>query len=125
MNTMIVKKRCITLIEMIIVITLIGIIMGALAWRYTGALDKGRAFKTETSIARLETILNLAVAENPRLIEEIDSQWQNVVKQSPLIDDPNKLIYDGWGFEFEVTSEGGDIRVYSEALENYKRGATP
>lgn len=122
---MIVKKRCITLIEMIIVITLIGIIMGALAWRYTGALDKGRAFKTETSIARLETILNLAVAENPRLIEEIDSQWQNVVKQSPLIDDPNKLIYDGWGFEFEVTSEGGDIRVYSEALENYKRGATP
>ena len=45
MNTMAVKKRFITLIEMIIVITLIGIIMGALAWRYTGALEKGKAFK--------------------------------------------------------------------------------
>lgn len=122
MNTLIAKKRHITLIEMIIVITLIGIIMGALAWRYSGALDKGRAFRTETSIARLETIINLAIAENPKLIDDIESQWQNIVNASPLVDDPNKLIYDGWGDLFQVVQEGGEVKIRSERLEQYQRG---
>lgn len=121
MNTMIVKRRYITLIEMIIVITLIGIIMGALAWRYTGALDKGKAFKTETAMARLETILNLAVADRPGIIDDIDSEWKKIVEQSPLVDDPNKLIYDGWGAEYDVSVEDGEIVVRSENYENYRR----
>ncbi|ADI39246.1 putative general secretion pathway protein G [Waddlia chondrophila 2032/99] len=121
MNTMTVKRRYITLIEMIIVITLIGIIMGALAWRYTGALDKGRAFKTETGMARLETILNLAVAERPGLIDDIDSEWKKLVEKSSLVDDPNKLIYDGWGDEYDVSVEGGEIIIRSENYENYRR----
>lgn len=121
MNTMIVKRRYITLIEMIIVITLIGIIMGALAWRYTGALDKGKAFKTETAMARLETILNLAVAERPGIIDDIDSEWKKIVEQSPLVDDPNKLIYDGWGAEYDVSVEDGEIVVRSKNYENYRR----
>jgi general secretion pathway protein G len=121
MNTLAVKKRYITLIEMIIVITLIGIIMGALAWRYTGALDKGRAFSTETSMARLETILNLAVAENPRLLDSIESDWRTVVEKSPLVDDPNKLIVDGWGYPFDVNVEQGEIVIRSESYENYRR----
>lgn len=121
MNTMIVKRRYITLIEMIIVITLIGIIMGALAWRYTGALDKGKAFKTETAMARLETILNLAVAERPGVIDDIDSEWKKIVEQSPLVDDPNKLIYDGWGSEYDVSVEDGEITIRSDNYENYRR----
>ncbi len=121
MSKMIVRRRYITLIEMIIVITLIGIIMGALAWRYTGALDKGKAFKTETGMARLETILNLAVAERPGIIDDIDSEWRKVVEQSPLVDDPNKLIYDGWGEEYDVSVEDGEIIVRSQNYENYRR----
>jgi len=121
MSKMIVRRRYITLIEMIIVITLIGIIMGALAWRYTGALDKGKAFKTETGMARLETILNLAVAERPGIINDIDSEWKKVVEQSPLVDDPNKLIYDGWGEEYDVSVEDGEIIVRSQNYENYRR----
>ena len=95
--------------------------MGALAWRYTGALDKGRAFKTETAMARLETILNLAVAERPGLIDDIDSEWEKIVEQSPLVDDPNKLIIDGWGSEYDVSVEDGDIIIRSENYENYRR----
>lgn len=121
MSKMIVRRRYITLIEMIIVITLIGIIMGALAWRYAGALDKGKAFKTETGMARLETILNLAVAERPGIIDDIDSEWRKVVEQSPLVDDPNKLIYDGWGEEYDVSVEDGEIIVRSQNYENYRR----
>lgn len=121
MNIIVLKKRCITLIEMIIVITLIGIIMGALAWRYTGALDKGKAFKTETGMARLETILNLAVAEDPSVINDIESRWKSIVEKSPLVDDPNKLIYDGWGDEYDVSVEDGEIIIRSENYENYKR----
>jgi len=121
MSKMIVRRRYITLIEMIIVITLIGIIMGALAWRYTGALDKGKAFKTETGMARLETILNLAVAERPGIINDIDSEWKKIVEQSPLVDDPNKLIYDGWGEEYDVSVEDGEIIVRSQNYENYRR----
>lgn len=121
MHTLVTKRRYITLIEMIIVITLIGIIMGALAWRYTGALDKGKAFKTETTMARLETILSMAVAERPGLIDEMDSEWKKIVERSPFIDDPNKLIYDGWGKEYNVSVEDGDIIIRSESFENYRR----
>ncbi len=121
MHSLVIKRRYITLIEMIIVITLIGIIMGALAWRYTGALDKGKAFKTETAMTRLETILSIAVAERPGLLEEIDSEWENIIEQSPLVDDPQKMIYDGWGSKYDVSLEDGEIIIRSENYENYRR----
>jgi len=115
------KKRAVTLIEMMIVMFLIALITGVVAYNYRGSLDQGKAFKTKVGIEKVETILNLAVAQNPDLKDSISSDWQEIIRQSPLVHDVNALIKDGWGNDYTVESEqNGTIRVRSQQYEDYK-----
>lgn len=119
---LIVKKSYITLIEIMIVMFLIALITGVLAYNYRGSLDQGKVFKTKAAIEKLETILNLSVAENPGLNENITEHWQEVIKSSPLVKNSNDLIYDGWGKEYRVEKNSeGQIEVYSDALNDYEK----
>ncbi len=43
-------KRCVTLIEMMIVMFLISLITGVIAYYYRGSLDEGKAFKTKAAL---------------------------------------------------------------------------
>src|SRR5438552_2150021 len=97
------ERRYLTLIEMMIVMFLIALIMGVIAYNYSGTLEEGKAFKTKAGIEKLGTILNLAAAENPDILNDIDGSWQDVVKSSPLVQSPNSLIRDGWGQVYQVT----------------------
>lgn len=116
------KRRLITLIEIVIVMFLIAMITGVVAYNYTGTLEKGKAFKTEMGIERLTQILNLAVSENPRLVQHIGNDWQNIVRNSPLVNKPDDLIDDGWGIPYQVSvDENGNIKVYSEKYTSYKQ----
>ena len=115
-----VRKRYITLIEIMIVMFLIALITGALAYRFGGALEKGYAFKTKANIERLEAILNLAVAENPSLLQNIESNWQDIVDSSPLVKDAKSLKTDGWGNLFRVSDNKGQIEIHSDKYEDYK-----
>jgi len=115
------KRRCITLIEIMIVMFLIAIIAGVVTYNNRGSLDEGKAFKTKTAIDKIETILNLSVAEDPRLMDHIDSEWKKIIASSPLVKNPDDLTKDGWGNDFKVTSENNVIHVYSEKYEDYKR----
>lgn len=117
---MIITKRFVTLIEMIIVMVLIGIILGVVAYNYSGTLDEGRAFKTRTAKEKLETILNLYVSENPGDQNFISSGWEKIVKDSPLVQNPDSLIKDGWGTKFEVeVDSSGTIKIHSKKFEEY------
>jgi type II secretory pathway pseudopilin PulG len=115
------KKNYITLIEMMIVMFLIALITGVIAYNYRGSLDEGKAFKTKAGTEKLETILNLKVSENPSLLDDIESSWRDIVRNSPLVQNPDALIKDGWGRDYQVTVENGVIRARSEAYENYAR----
>ncbi len=117
-----VKRRFVTLIEMMIVMFLIALITGVVAYNYRGSLDEGKAFKTSTAITKLETILNLAVAKNPEIREGITSSWKEIIKASPLVQDPNSLIKDGWGedYQVEVNQETGAVEVSSAKYTEYK-----
>ncbi len=44
-----------TLMEIMIVMALIAMILGAVAWNYQGALDDGRAFETKANIEKVRT----------------------------------------------------------------------
>jgi len=114
------KKRYITLIEIMIVMFLIALITGVIAFNYRGSLDEGKAFKTKAAIDKLETILNLKVSEDPSFQDSITSEWQNVIKHSPLVSNANALLKDGWGGDYTVTLEsGGAVRVRSQKYEDY------
>lgn len=121
MNSLVIQKRYVTLIEMMIVMFLIALILGVLAYNYRGTLEEGKAFKTKTGIEKVETILNLAVAQNPDLQNEIESKWQEVVSSSAM-GNPS-LVKDGWGYPYQVTIENGRIVVRSERYEEYIRSS--
>lgn len=114
------NRRFVTLIEMMIVMVLIALIMGVVGYNFQGALEKGYAFKTETGREKLETILNLAVAENASILDDLETTWKGVVADSPLVRNPENLIKDGWGVEYDVSVENGRITVKSEKYDAYE-----
>lgn len=125
MSIQVIKRRCITLIEILIVMLLISMIAGVVAYNYRDTLEKGKAFTTEQTIEKIKTALTLRVAEDPSSLESIPSNWKQYLKESPLVTDAEKMSRDGWGVEFEVSitrdTETGepDILVISRNYENY------
>lgn len=116
------QKRLITLIEIMIVMFLIALITGVLAYNYQGSLEEGKVFKTKVGMERLETILNLAAAQNPSLTEDISGRWKEIIGKSPLVSNPKDLEFDGWGYEYKVEKDpDGRIQITSEGLRNYEQ----
>ncbi len=112
-------RRCVTLIEMMIVMFLIAMIIGVVAYNYQGTLEEGKAFKTKAGKEKLETILTLAISENPELKDNIDSKWKEVIKNSPLVQNSQDLTKDGWGDEYEVKIDNDHVKVYSRKYAAY------
>lgn len=112
------SRRYLTLIEMMIVMFIISLLIGFLAYRYTGSLEESKAFKTKVAIERVSTILNLKAANDPGFLSDVQS-WQEIIKSSPLVSNPKDLIYDGWGNPFEVYVNDGTIYVASKTYEDY------
>ena len=96
------KKRALTLIEIMIVILLITLIGGAVGYNVKGSLKKGRDFKTEQAKAQLEDIFELCVQEgkDPRKIVEKPIEF---LTESGLAKDPKKLLQDGNGRDFKIS----------------------
>lgn len=117
-----IKRRFVTLIEMMIVMFLIALITGVVAYNYRGTLEEGKVFKTKTGIQKLETILNLEVAKNPQLSGNIKSNWQAIILNSPMVHDPQALIVDGWGMPYDVDiDDNGAVKVTSQRYNEYLR----
>ena len=116
-----IKKRYITLVEMMIVMFLIAMITGVIAYNYTGSLEEGKAFKTKAGMQKIETILALETSAGD--IDNIDKGWEDIISRSPLVQNPQELIKDGWGNKYEVTTEdeggGKKIVVTSKRYNEY------
>ncbi len=114
------KKRFITLVEMMIVMFLIAMITGVIAYNYTGSLEEGKAFKTKAGIEKIHTILDLHLATHPEEKDNIDSNWQEIVGRSQLVKNAKELIKDGWGVEYKVTKDNdGEIEIVSDKYNAY------
>lgn len=117
------KKQFITLVEMMIVMFLIAMITGVIAYNYTGSLDEGKAFKTKAGIEKIHTVLDLYLASHPDEASNIDSNWRQIVSNSQMVKNPNELIKDGWGMEYEVSrGNDGEIVIKSAKYESYQAG---
>lgn len=113
-------RRCVTLVEMMIVMFLIAMIIGVVAYNYQGSLDEGKAFKTKTTIEKVQTILLIRLAEDGDI--DVESSWKEVLKQSPLVQNAKSLTKDGWGQELQVRrGDNGEPQVYSKRFEEYKK----
>lgn len=112
------KKRWITLVEIMIVMFLIAMITGVIAYNYTGSLEEGKAFKTQSGIEKIKTILALEAANSSVDVDK----WKEIVQKSPLVQNSKELIKDGWGNEYDVHLDNeGQVIVTSKKLEDYYR----
>lgn len=115
------QKRFITLVEMMIVMFLIAMITGVIAYNYTGSLEEGKAFKTKAGIEKIHTVLDLYLATHPDEMNNIDTQWKEIVANSQLVKNAGELTKDGWGVDYQVHKgdSEGDIIIKSERYEAY------
>ncbi len=88
------QNKSFTLIELMVVIALIGIIGGVLTYNLKGSLEKGKVFKTQESKHQIKNILNLASIEDNVSIEEVIENWEHYIRNSPLIQNHEKIIND-------------------------------
>lgn len=111
-----------TLIEIMIVILLIGLIGGALAYNMRGSLDRGRVFKTEQTMARAYDVLMMKYAEgNYPDVAALLAEKTKILNNSPLLKDGDKYLKDGWGKDFVFEPDGDEIKITSVTLDQWKK----
>lgn len=115
------RRRFITLVEMMIVMFLIAMITGVIAYNYTGSLEEGKAFKTKAGMEKIHTVLDLHLATHPEDRDHIESKWQEIVDNSQLVKNSKELKNDGWGVIYQVSKDNdGEIEIKSERYNTYQ-----
>jgi general secretion pathway protein G len=115
------KKSSITLLEIMIVISLIAIIGGVLSYNMKGSLDKGRAFKTEKAQEQINDILQLELNKGDATPQEIEANPAGFLERSELVKKSKELIKDGWGVEMKVEYKNGNFIATSAKLDEYQK----
>lgn len=96
------KKRALTLIEIMIVIFLITLVTGAIGYNMKGSLDKGKRFRTIQARDQLNDLLLICLDESNATAEQIAKEPETYLTKSGLAKDPKNLLKDGWGELFDI-----------------------
>jgi prepilin-type N-terminal cleavage/methylation domain-containing protein len=102
-----IKKKSLTLIEIMIVIALIGIIGSVVGVNMKKSMDKAKEFKTKAQIQKIEDALNMYYAENSVAPEEILLSTETILKESGLFKDDKNLLKDAHGKSLIVLFDKG------------------
>jgi type II secretory pathway pseudopilin PulG len=97
------KKRTLTLLEIMIVIFLITLITGVIGYNMKGSLDKGKIFRTEQARAQLQDMLLLSLSEGKKM-DEILNNPLAALEGLGIARDPKALLKDGWNENFFITA---------------------
>lgn len=117
-----IKKRHITLLEIMIVILLIGIITSVVGYNVKGSLDKGKIFKTQQAQNQIKELLLLEVAKGAN-IDEVVKNPEKYLIESGLPKDVSALLKDGWNEDFLIKTNKSktDIIVTSKNLKKIEK----
>ena len=120
------KKRALTLLEIMIVIFLITLITGAIGYNMKGTLDRGRAFRTEQAKTQLHDLLLICLEEGVKGDDIVKDPAANL-KRFNLAKNSEKLVQDGWGTDFVIqyNQSKHDFKISSSAYEKYKKKVNP
>lgn len=115
-------KRSMTLIEIMVVITLIGIVGGALAFNMRGSIQKGKIFQTEQNCARVYDALMMEYATSGLSLQEIIDNKESILKSASWCQNGEKLLKDAWGEDLivQLHKSGADIEVLSAHMSKKK-----
>ncbi|WP_100934303.1 type II secretion system protein [Candidatus Chlamydia corallus] len=114
------RKQSITLIEMMVVITLIGIIGGALAFNMRGSIHKGKVFQSEQNCAKVYDILMMEYATGGSSLKEIVAHKETIVEEASWCKEGKKLLKDSWGEDLvvQLNERGDDLVIFSKRVQS-------
>lgn len=113
------RKQPFTLMEIMIVIFLIGLIGGVIAYNMKGSLDEGRYFQSQQAIRQVQEVLELEIARGAT-VKAVSDNPGFYIKRSGIIKNLDKVMKDGWGNEFEITvTDDGKVEVMSDKFKEY------
>jgi len=101
------RREGFTLVEIMIVITILAMMVTGVAVAVLPQLGKARIKSTKADAQALRSAVMLYVADNPRGCPTVE----DLVSEKYL--DGSKRTADAWDTEFQVTCEAGDIGVVS------------
>lgn len=115
-----IKRRSpFTLMEVMIVILIIGIVGSVLGYNMRGSLDEGRAYKSEHASKQVHDFLSLAIAQG-RELATFKEHPEEELATVGFVNNPKKLLQDGWGSNFQLKETGeNEFVVYSAKWEKY------
>lgn len=102
-----IKKRALTLIEIMVVIALIGIIGSVLGVNMKKSMDKAKTFKAKAHAQKIEDALNIYYAENSESPEDIIANAPMILRESGLFKDDKDVLKDAWGKPIEIVFDNG------------------
>lgn len=114
------KAHPFTLIELMLVITLIGIIGAVVGVNMRGGLRKGKEFQTKQAMKQLEDILTLELLSG-KSAKQIETKTSKVLEESGLAKDVDKLLVDANGYKFVISVDEVEGKVnVSQGTEKFK-----
>ncbi len=114
------RKQPLTLIEVMIVISIIGLVIGVLSYNMRGSTEKGKKFKTEQAAAKLEDLLYVLLAEGVAKGTDLAKNPRKYLSKSGYMKekDIDKLLECGDGVRFNVEYTDKDGFIISNPLDD-------
>ena len=118
-----IRKRYITLLEIMVVIFLIGVIGGIIGINVKNSMNKAKKTQTKIAAEKIKDALMYAIADgaNPNAVEKAPEDF---LKDSPLIrgttdNEIKKLMTDGKGerFGIKINKKTSEVIVKSKYLD--------
>jgi len=101
------RREGMTLIEIMIVITIIALIGGGVAVALLPQLNKAQIDSTKIDAGKLRSVVQLYVGQNPRECPTVEQ----LVSEKYL--DGSRRTADAWENDFQISCEDGEISVRS------------
>lgn len=105
--------------EIMIVIFLIGLIGGVIAYNMKGSLDEGRYFQSQQAMRQIQEVLELEIARGAT-VEKVNEKPRHYIERSGIVKNVDKVMKDGWGNPFAIkAAPDGTIEVTSDRFKEY------
>lgn len=121
------RRRYLSLIEMMMVLTIIGLVGGATFHMGSKVYEAAKARATESKQANLQAALEWVMTTDGLSLDDIKdtSRWPELLAKAPLISDPQDAMKDAWGQPFTlVENDDEEFSVESARLSKYKAANT-
>ena len=106
------RKAGFTLVEMLVVITILGILSAVAVVGVVGHLEKASIVATRTSIAEIGKAVNIfAMAKNGKLPDSLEELTQGTDDNPGILDET--ALNDAWGTPFSYRKSGKKFTITS------------